>query len=171
MNTIYGVFKNIESADKAITKFAALDYDPKEISLIVKEGTSTKTGQVTKGAGSGAVAGGLIGGVGALLVGIGAITITGLAPLLIAGPLALALGISGAAAATAEGAAAGVVGGGLIGALVGMGMPKETAEVYESSVKKGEILLAVPSKDGVSDEMVRKVFMDEGATDIYSLIV
>ncbi len=102
---------------------------------------------------------------------MGAITVAGLSPLLIAGPLATALGITGAAAATIEGAASGAVGGGLVGALVGLGIPKETAESYEASIKEGEVLLGVPVKEGVDEDIVTKIFEDEKAKNIYSLMV
>ncbi len=169
MDTIYGIFKDIDSADRALTKFAALNYNPQDISVILEEETSKKY-QTVKGAGTGVAVGGLLGGIAALLLGAGAITITGLSPLLVAGPLALALGISGTAAAAAEGAAAGAVGGGLIGALVGRGIPKETAEAYETGIKAGKILLGVPVKTGMDENIVRKIFTDESAEQVYSLI-
>ncbi len=168
MKTIYGVFKDLDSADRALTKFAALNYNPEEVSVILEENTYKKH-QTGKGARTGAVAGGLAGGIGALLLGVGAITISGLSPLLIAGPVALALGISGTAAAAIEGAAAGAVGGGLIGALVGRGVPKETAETYEREIKAGKVLLGVPVITGVDEEGVLKVFRDENAEEVYSL--
>jgi len=161
---MYGIFKNTDSADRALAKFAALDYDPKEISIITEQSNNA-----AKGAGTGAVTGGLAGGVAGLLLGIGAVTITGFSPLLIAGPFALLLGIPAAAAATVEGVAAGAVGGGLIGVMVGLGIPESTAQVYQNSIKEGKILIGVPVRSGADSDIVRKVFTDENAEEIYLL--
>ncbi len=51
MTTIYGTFTNTDSADRALTKLEALNYDPKEISLIATENITTKEGtEAGKGA-------------------------------------------------------------------------------------------------------------------------
>jgi uncharacterized membrane protein len=170
MDTIYGIFNNMDSADRALTKFAALNYSPQEVSVIVNEDIvkESKSKEVVKGAGTGVVAGGIVGGVAGLLLGISAITVAGLSPLIIAGPLAVALGITAGAAATIEGAAVGALGGGLLGALVGLGIPRETAEIYETKIKEGKVLLGVPIKTGIDMEIVRKVFEDEHAEEIYT---
>ncbi len=172
MDTIYGVFTNIESADRVLTKLAAFDYGPNEISVIVREDIDVKRKtEVGKGTSRGAVAGGIAGGLTGLLFGIGAIAVAGFSPLLIAGPLAGALGITAAVATTIEGAASGIVGGGLVGALVGLGIPKETAESYGVRIKEGEVLLGVPVKKDIDQSIVMKIFEDEKAEDIYSLMV
>lgn len=170
MKTIYATFKNLESTDRALTKLAALNYDPKEVSVIVREDINVKPQtEAGKGGVTGAVVGGIAGGITGLLLGIGAITIAGLSPLLIAGPLAAALGITVLGAATVEGAATGIVGGGLVGALVGLGIPKETAQMYEASIREGEILLGVPVKEGIDETIITKIFEDEKAENIYIL--
>ncbi len=167
MSTIYATFRDKESADRALTKLAALDYDAKEISVIVREDIEKTRNEARKGVITGAIVGGVTGGIAGLLLGIGAVTVAGLSPLLIAGPLAAALGITAIGAATIEGAATGALGGGLVGALVGMGIPKETAQAYEASIKEGQLLLGVPAREGVDEEIVNKIFVDEKAENIY----
>jgi hypothetical protein len=167
--TIYGIFPNIERANNALTKLAALNYDPKEVSVVVREDIQKNGSEVAKGTATGAVAGGVVGGIAGLILGIGAVSIAGLSPLVIAGPLALALGISGAGAATIGGVGVGALAGGFIGGLVGLGIPKETAEIYQRSIEEGKVLLAVRLKTDGDQTLVTKIFEDEESTDLYTL--
>jgi hypothetical protein len=81
--------------------------------------------------------GSAIGGtVGAIVGGIAAIGTSVALPglgLVIAGPILAAL----------TGAGAGGLTGGLIGGLIGAGISKETAKVYETSIKEGGIVVGV----------------------------
>ena len=85
--------------------------------------------------------GGVLGGLAGLLVGIGALAIPGIGPVLAAGPLAAALGP--ALGALLTGAAIGAGAGAIAGALVGMGMPEDEAQVYEQRFRQGRILVTV----------------------------
>jgi hypothetical protein len=93
----------------------------------------------------GAAGGAVVGGLTGLLMGLGAIAIPGIGPVIAAGTLATALG--SAAAGTAVGAAAGAVTGGVVAALVDMGIPKEDAEFYAEGVKRGGVLVTVQAND------------------------
>jgi len=172
--TVIGMFQNQRDSENAIEELKDLGYDPKEMSVVMREARKAEevaqnTGvQVGQGAASGATAGGAIGALAGLLVGIGAITIPGLGPLLVAGPIATAFGLTGAAAATASGAVGGALAGGLLGALVGVGIPKEEAQRYEEQIRAGGILLAVPSRDVRRDE-VKDTLPRHHATDIRQL--
>jgi hypothetical protein len=100
-------------------------------------------------AGVGAGIGAVIGGLGGLLVGLGALAIPGIGPVVAAGPLAAALsGLAGAGV----GAVAGGVTGGLIGALVDMGLPEEEAQYYSEGVRRGGTLLTVQTADHMADQ-------------------
>jgi gas vesicle protein len=167
--TIYGIFPNIEKANNVLTKLTALNYDPKEVSVIVREDIEKAGSEVGKGTAAGTITGGVVGGIAGLILGIGAIAVAGLSPLVIAGPLAAALGISGTAAATIEGAGVGALAGGFIGAMVGLGIPKETAEIYQKSIEEGKVLLAVKLKNDGDQILITKIFQDEGTTDLYTL--
>ena len=87
----------------------------------------------TGGTMAGAAIGGAVGGVGGLLVGLGALAIPGIGPVVAAGPLA----------ATLLGAGAGALAGGLIGALTSIGVPEEEANLYAEGVSRGGALLAL----------------------------
>lgn len=175
MKRIYGMFAKREDAAAAFEGLTEIGYGPNEVSVISREmdvvealggeGGGTKAGET---AASGAATGGLVGGLAGLLVGIGAIAIPGIGALFIAGPLAAALGLSGAAAVAASGALTGALAGGLVGALVGLGIPEEKAEVYEARIREGGILLAVDAEDDKAEE-VMDIFGEEGANDIVSV--
>ncbi len=92
------------------------------------------------GAGIGAV----LGGIGGLLVGLGALAIPGIGPVLAAGPLAAALG---GVAGAGTGAIAGAAAGGLVGALSEMGVNEEHAGYYAEGIRRGGTLVAIQTDD------------------------
>ena len=172
---VLGVFDNRTQAEKAINDLGNSGFNSKDISIVMKDTVegqhmADSTGaNMAEGAVSGAATGGVIGGIAGLLMGIGAITIPGLGPLLIGGPIAAALGLTGAAATTVTGAATGAVAGGLLGALMGLGLPKEKAEVYQQRIEQGAILLAVPTTGNESN--AKNILETSGASDVTTLPV
>ena len=124
--TIIGVFAEPHDAEEAISELESRHYNPKDISIIMKERdenkkVAEKTGaNVGAGTVSGAATGGVIGALAGLLVAAG--VATGIGALFIGGPLVAAMGLSGAAATAASGAATGALAGGIIGALGGLGV-------------------------------------------------
>jgi hypothetical protein len=87
-------------------------------------------GEIT---GIGAGVGAAVGGAGGLLIGLGALTVPGIGPVIAAGPLVAAL----------AGAGVGAVAGGIIGALTSIGVPEEEASIYAEGVKRGGTLLTL----------------------------
>jgi hypothetical protein len=174
IKTVIGLFTENEDVEGAINELKSRGYNPKDISMIMKDTREAKKIQentgadVGAGAASGAATGAVVGGIAGLLIGIGAIAIPGVGAFLIGGPLAAALGLSGAAATTASGAMTGALAGGLIGALMSLGLPREEAEHYETRIREGAILLAVPAFEGQEAEVSQA--MDKfGASDIKTL--
>ena len=92
------------------------------------------------------VTGGALGGITGLLVGLGALAIPGIGPILLAGAEATAI------ATTLAGAGIGAAAGGLIGALIGLGIPEEKAKIYNDRVKGGSFLVIV---NGTAAEIAR----------------
>jgi len=170
--TIVAVFSNQADVENAIEQLENLKYDPKQMSLLMKDGHTAEEihkdvgVDVAEGATTGAVTGGAIGGLTGLLVGLGLIAIPG--GLLIGGPLAAALGLTGAAATTASGVATGALAGGIVGALASLGIPKEEAVRYEEEIQAGGILLAVPVMNERTDE-VRDIMNKAHAKDVRQL--
>jgi hypothetical protein len=150
MKTVVGLFENYQDAERAVSELNARGFGKNELSVAARDtalrqrvvgGTTGKEQAVADSAAAGAIGGATIGGLGGLLVGLGALAIPGIGPLVAAGTLATVLG------STAAGAGIGAAAGGLIGGLVGMGIPREDAEFYAEGVKRGGILLTVQTSD------------------------
>lgn len=171
---VFGIFGSSANAEAALAELQSEGFNPKDISIVMQnkedaEIIANKTGANVAGStATGATTGAVIGGIAGLLVGIGAIAVPGLGALLIGGPLAATLGLSGAAAATVTGATTGLLAGGLIGALVGMGVPEEDAKRYEESVKSGAILVVVPAFSSEHHE-ASAILRENGAEQVKSV--
>ncbi len=154
MKTIVGLFENYTDADRAVSDLQASGFTRDQISVAARDasvqdrlvGDTNSERAIGDSAGAGAVGGAVLGGLGGLLVGIGALAIPGIGPVITAGTLATALGT------TAAGAGLGAAAGGLIGALVGMGIPEEDAHFYAEGVKRGGVLVTVQSEDNRANE-------------------
>jgi len=92
---------------------------------------------------TGAGAGAAIGGFGGLLLGLGALAIPGIGPIIAAGPLA----------ATLAGATLGAATGGLIGAFTDLGIPEDQAHSYVEGVRRGGTVLTVKVADELTGEV------------------
>jgi len=169
--TVLGIFNDRVNAEAAIADLEDLDYNPKDLSIVLKdkhdkEVIEENTGaDVAEGAVSGATTGLILGGLAGL---VAAIALPGIGALFIGGPIAAALGLSGTAATTVSGAATGAVAGGLIGALTNLGLSDDEAKVYEERVSEGGILVAVPVR-GEETAEVKEVFENNKASDIKSV--
>jgi len=170
--TILGSFENQHLADDAWRSLSRAGYDARDISVVVREGVivqpdaTTPVENAAEGAVSGAVTGGAIAGIAGLLVGLGVIAIPGIGGLLIGGPLAAALGLTGAAATATSAAATGAVAGGLIGALSGLGVPEDQAAVLAERLQAGGVILAVTVTNDEEAATVADVFERHTATDV-----
>lgn len=170
--TVLGVFTDKINAEEAISVLRAEGYNPKDISIIMKDMSEGKevakdTGAgVAQGAVSGVTTGALLGGLAGILASV---AIPGLGAFFIGGPIAAALGLTGAAATTVAGATTGAVAGGILGSLMGLGLTKDQATVYEQQVNQGAILLAVPARVG-EERWVEETLADNGANDITSVV-
>ncbi|HUW24015.1 MAG TPA: hypothetical protein VMW04_00125 [Patescibacteria group bacterium] len=171
-NTCLGLFSNPLEADKAVDELQEAGVRKEDISIVVREGiTGAPPSQgtvVAKDAAGGVTAGGAIGGIAGLVIGIAAITIPGIGGLIAAGPLAVALGLIEVGGTTLAGAITGAAAGGIIGGLVGLGVPRERAEAYEEAVRKGQILLAVTVTPD-TQEKVREIFRNHGASHVCNI--
>ncbi|MES2314978.1 MAG: low temperature-induced protein [Patescibacteria group bacterium] len=142
---IYSTHADAESAIKELRSFGIPDVDISYIYVdskgAMKDGQSDE--KVSSGMGSAATAGAIVGAIAGLVVANG--ILPGFGTLFVAGPLATALGLSGATATAVAGAATGLVAGGLIGGLVSLGINNTDAILYEALVRKGDILVIVRS--------------------------
>jgi len=150
-----GIFPTIEEAVIALTELKAAGFPMDKVSIVAKDevgaediaGASVKTEsskRVEEGAEMGAFTGGTLGTLTGLLVGLGALAIPGIGPILLGGAAATAL------ATTLAGTAIGTAAGSLFGGLVGLGIPEDRAQFYNDRVSLGEYLAIV---DGTEDEI------------------
>ncbi|HEY9674272.1 MAG TPA: hypothetical protein V6D11_22725 [Waterburya sp.] len=148
-----GVFPHHRDAEAAVRELHNSGFPMNQISLVGKHtpgeariGDVADRTMTDEGAKGGAATGAALGGLGGLLVGLGALAIPGIGPVIAGGALATAL------ATTAAGGAIGAAAGGLTGALVGLGIPDDRARFYNDRVNRGDYLVMV---DGTEDEIRR----------------
>ena len=138
---VCGVLEHPPAAHAAVQDLLDSGFLRENISVVAREGSegagdpgsTPLPAAPPSGASAGAGAGTALGGVAGLLLGLGALAIPGLGPLVAAGPLAAAL----------AGAGAGAVAGGLIGALTDLGVPEDEACSYVDDLRRGGVLLVV----------------------------
>jgi uncharacterized protein (TIGR02271 family) len=158
--TVIGTYTTMETAVAVVNDLVDAGFPRNAISVIANDPDHKYAAYVdhdtsADGAAAGAGIGAVVGGVGGLLLGLGALAIPGIGPVIAAGPLA----------ATLAGAGVGAVAGGIIGALVNMGVPKESAEAYAESVRRGDVLVAAQVPDNQADQATR-IMKRQGLVDI-----
>jgi hypothetical protein len=163
-HTVAGVFQSPSDAEKALSALKDAGFAPDEVSVVAKDTRETKSlversdmpGAETSGVATGAFLGGITGGIAGWLVGIGALAIPGIGPIVAAGAIATTLG----------GAAVGAVAGGLLGALVGAGIPEDDARSYETHVSEGRILITAQATSAQQAQEARDAFDRFGGADV-----
>lgn len=166
MKTVVGTYDNIETAYAVANDLVSAGYNRNDISVVANDRDSayspyvttkvdTKVVKTSDDVGAGAGIGAAIGGIGGLLVGLGALAIPGIGPVIAAGPLLAAL----------TGAGVGAVAGGIVGALVDLGIPDEEANLYAEGLHRGDILVIAQTPDASANAVTR--IMDRpGLVDI-----
>jgi Heat induced stress protein YflT domain len=153
--TVAALFQNRQDAETAINALKANGFRGDQIGIAMRDRTAQgelieETGsKAAEGAVTGAVGGGLLGGIAGFLIGIGALAIPGIGPVVSAGVLTATLGTVGATAAV--GAGVGAAAGGIVGALVGLGIPEEEARYLETGFREGRTLVTVNTNNRVME--------------------
>src|SRR5580692_1981049 len=161
---VFGIYPNRFAVEEAVEHLRKTGFRNTDISVLFQDNQGTKdfahekNTKAPEGVTTGVVAGGLAGGVLGWLVGIGALAIPGLGPLIAAGPIVAAL------------AGAGAVGtlGGFVGALAGMGIPEYEAKRYEGRIREGGVLLSVHCDNSDWVKRGKEILEHTGAQDIAS---
>jgi uncharacterized membrane protein len=166
METLIGLFTNYQDAEKALESLKEAGFKDEAITLLTRNSTYKNDPEETESkenlsrmASKNAASGGVIGGLSGLIVGLGAIFVPGLGPVLASGALATAI------ATTAAGAGIGAAAGGIVGALIGQGVSEEEAEVYAEGVKRGGLLIMVRVEDGRT-EVANTLLKNANAVDL-----
>jgi hypothetical protein len=159
----YGIYADRTSFDAALEALRAAGFRNSDISAIVPNRDQTRKDlaheintKAPEGVAAGAGTGAAVGGVLGWLVGVGAIAIPGVGPLLAAGPVVAALAGAGAAGAT----------GGLVGGLVGAGIPEVEAKRYAGRIREGGYLLSVHCDDSVWARRAEEILEATGGRDV-----
>jgi len=156
------IVRSESTAQNIVDDLRSGGFSGNDISVLFPDRSGTrdfaheKGTKAPEGAAAGATTGGLLGGAAGWLVGIGALAIPGVGPLIAAGPIMAALG----------GAAVGATAGGLTGALVGLGIPEYEAKQYEGKIRDGNILISVHTEDGDERRRAKEIFEIHEASDV-----
>ena len=159
----YGIYPDRESFERALESLRSAGFRNSDVSAILPDRDrtardlaheiNTKTPEgIATGAGAGAALGGVLG----WLVGIGAIAIPGIGPLVAAGPVVAALAGAGAAGAT----------GGLVGGLIGAGIPEVEAKRFAGRIREGAYLISVHCDDRAWAKKAQEILEATGGRDV-----
>lgn len=170
METLLAVYDTVEGAQNAVNALVSAGFERADIGLAardpnnrvesyVKGDHSAEDVEGPEGAGIGAVFGGLTG----LVLGLTALAIPGIGPMIAAGPIAAALG---GATGAAIGATAGAITGGVSASLIDIGVSEEHANYYAESIRRGAALVSLTVKDASRTERAMDIFRTFGPVDV-----
>lgn len=153
-NTIVGLYDDFKDAQEAVRELLDIGVSQERISLIANDvndelrdqnqrGLQGKDTQPSGDVGSIAGVGAMMGGLAGFLLGLAALAIPGIGPVLAAGPMAAAL----------AGAGLGALTGGFLGALMDAGVSKVDADRYAEGVRRGGTLLTVYTTEANADRV------------------
>jgi hypothetical protein len=159
----YGIYPDRASFDRALEALRAAGFRNSDISAVLPERDQTTRdlaheihSKAPEGIATGAGAGAAVGGVLGWLVGIGALAIPGIGPLVAAGPIVAALAGAGAAGAT----------GGLVGGMIGAGIPEVEAKRYAGRIREGGYLISVHCDDKTWAHRAEEILEATGGRDV-----
>jgi rhodanese-related sulfurtransferase len=161
---VYGICTNRQILENAAEALKNDGFAPADVAFLAPESlgksglTTEKSTKAPEGAAAGAGSGLLLGGALGWFVGVGALAIPGIGPLIAAGPILAALAGAGVGSAV----------GGVTGALVGMGIPEYEAKRYEGMITKGGTLISVHCDTSEQRDRAKKVLVAAGAEDVSS---
>ena len=151
---VVGLFRDYEEAGAAVHDLHKSGFSRREVSMVSREGSKAflePKSDTAEGAGTGAALGGATG----MILGLAALAVPGIGPIVAAGPIATAL----------AGAGIGAAAGGMIGALSRLGIPEAEAGSLIEAVQYGGTLVAVRC-DEHDVGKVEAILNRHGASDI-----
>ena len=167
--TVIGLFDDPQRAHEAVRELIEDDFRREDISVMTRELQPPEGGgqkavveyveedgheqveDMAKGAGKGAA----IGGTAGLLLGLTALAIPGIGPVLAAGPLAAALAGAGVGGAV----------GGFISGFTRLGANDEQANTYAEGVRRGGTVVSITVPDEAA-RLVVSIMKENGAVEI-----
>lgn len=164
MKTVVRLFDDVAIAREGVEDLLAAGFEQQHITLMAYDPHGDYTslldkpeiaGDAGEETAAGAGIGALIGGIGGLLLGFGALTITGIGPIVAAGPIAAAL----------LGAGTGATVGGLVGLLVESDVDEGQAQLYAEGVRRGGTLVVVQA-DAEEAQRAEQILERRGPVDL-----
>jgi len=159
----YGIYPDRAAFERALESLRGAGFRNSDISVILPERDRTTrdlaheiNSKAPEGTATGAGTGAALGGILGWLVGIGAIAIPGVGPLVAAGPVVAALAGAGAVGAT----------GGLVGGLIGAGIPEIEAKRYAGRIREGGYLISVHCDDRTWAKRAEEILEATGGRDV-----
>jgi hypothetical protein len=159
---VYGIYTNRTHAEEAVEALREAGFRPQDLSVLLPENVGSKDigyekhTKAPEHAAKAGAAGGVLGGAVGWLLGMGALAIPGIGPIVAAGPIMGAL----------AGLGAGSVLGGLAGALTGMGVPEYEAKRYEGRIRSGGALISIHCETDVWTSRAKEMLKHTGAEDV-----
>jgi len=147
---VIGLFRDTNEAQAAIQDLESAGFSREHLNVIAYDGSAADSegNELGENTAKGAAAGGVAG----LLLGLAAMAIPGVGPIIAAGPIVAALAGAGVGAAT----------GGILGALSDMGVPGHEAKYYHEAVRHGGTLIIVPTE---AEHIAQDILDRHGAVD------
>lgn len=151
---VVGLFSSLNAARESAVQLRQSGFTIEEINIISKEKSNDN---VVNNMGSddsiadGTMAGGAIGGIGGLLLSVGALTIPGIGPIIAAGPIAATI--------------AGAVGGGITGGLIDWGIPSDKSEEYNNEIAYGKTLAIIRTDENKVQQAIQ-IMNQNGAMNV-----
>lgn len=161
--TVVGLFDDYATAEAVARDLQAAGFSKDALSLAASEAAQLEhyghyptVQESESGAGRNAAVGAAIGSAAGFVLGLVAVAIPGIGPLVAAGPLAAAL----------TGGVIGLAAGGLVGALTLHGIPEEEAAHYAEAVRRGATLVMVHAQNPDEVQRAVDIMNDHGAIDV-----
>lgn len=151
---VVAIFQDPAQARSAIDELKRAGYSDEEIGYLTRASVTEQGDDLVGNAATGAVGGGIIGGV---LGAAAALLIPGFGPAIAGGILLATIGAAGV----------GALAGTIIGILVDLGIPEEEARRYQRELEKGHTVVTVKSTSGYDDAL--DILRRNGATDARTL--
>lgn len=159
MKTIIGIAIDHSAADNLVESIEQTGLPASDITLLMP-GDAVDLGEIGKAAANcagivGSPEGAIIGGALGVVVGLGALSIPGLAPLVLAGS-----GVTGLTALIAGGSM------GILGALLGSAVPKSNIVHYQQRLHDGAYLVIAQAATEELAKRLHGIFVSGGAEDV-----
>ena len=145
--TIVGHFARANEAQQAVNALQEAGFTSSDVSYVAHDGTGVFSDAIRARvpSSSGTAKGMAAGGVSGLLLGLAAVAVPGIGPLVAAGPIAAGLAGAGVGAAT----------GGMLGALADIGVPEKDGEYWSRAVSQGGALVIIRTQDDTEARAVQ----------------